>query len=112
MESILRFTGVISWNQGTVGETAVQVSGGPSANWPLTAVSSTYAPSYHRQGITITNLSTSSTLYIGVSNSVSSTFYSHYLAPGDDYPIACDGSVSVWIISAGVAQPFGLAEWQ
>jgi hypothetical protein len=112
MEAILRWTSLLAWLQGTVGTSAVQVSGGPNSNWPLTGVGASYQPSYRRQGITITNLSSTATIYIGVSSSVSSSFYIHYLAPGDDYPIACDGSVPVWIIASAASTPFGLAEWQ
>lgn len=96
---IIRFTQSISFNQFSVPTSARQISGGPAANWPLATVSATFFPSYHRVGLKLTNVGTT-TLYFAPNNTVDAT-HGTPLLPGNEYSIPSNGSVLLWVISPG-----------
>jgi len=109
---ILRLTSLLSSNAGTVGAAAVQISGGPAANWPLTAVSATFYPNYHRVTLRIVNTSAAN-LYLGsVSTLTTTAGYFKVLAPGEFFDDNVSGAVPRWLIGSQAGQTFTVEEYQ
>jgi hypothetical protein len=112
-EAIIRLTSLISDNSFNVGTSAVQLSGGPAANWPLTAVSTTFTPYYRRQVVRVTNNSVTATLYLGPSSSVtSSSGFNKTLAPGQTVELIINGNVPLWAIASAASTPVTMEEYQ
>jgi len=111
---VFRVNDLLSTNASAVGTAAVQVSGGPKANWPLTGVSASFYPNYHRQILRIVNTSTSATLYVGSNSSITATAgggWFKQLAPGQFCDFDCNGSVPVWLVASAASTPFTIEEY-
>ena len=108
---IQRLTSLLSSNAATVGTSAVQISGGPAANWPLTGVAASFFPNYHRQVLRVTNCSSAATIYLGSTSSVTTASgWFKSLAPGQMIEIDINGSVPVWVIASAASTAISIDE--
>jgi hypothetical protein len=109
---IIRNNSLRSSNSFAVGTSAVQVSGGPSSDWPLTAVSPTFYPSYHRQTLRICNNSTTATLYVGSAGTVTaSSGWIKEIGPGQYWDDNTNGSIPRWLIASAASAPVTMEEY-
>lgn len=101
MDILQIFRSGLSSNSFTVGTAAVQISGGPPSAWPLTAVTATYYPNYHRAVIRIINNNGSTAIiYVGSTSAVTSTSgYFKELLASQLVEVNVSGSVPIWLIS-------------
>ena len=110
---IQRFTSLLSSNSGTVGTSAIQISGGPSTSWPLTGVSSSFFPNYHRAAVRVVNTSGAGTIYLGSTSSVTAGAGGGWfkaLGPGQFFEIPASGAVPIWIVASAAGTGFTVEE--
>jgi hypothetical protein len=113
-EVIIRVGNLLSSNACTVGTSAVQVSGGPNTNWPLTNVSSSFYPSYRRMVLRFANTHASNSLFVGSNSGITNANGGGWIkeiAPGSYWDDDSNGSMPRWVVGSGSGTTYTLEEY-